>query len=152
LVDYDRELRAGHWAPTAGDPPARRPSETTVAVIGLGRIGRRVAEGAAALGFRVLAHDPNVEPSAFAAHGAEPADLARALAEADYVSLHLPLTNGTRGLVGREALRSMKRGAVLINTCRGGLVDEDALVEALRAGTIAGAGLDVYGQEPLPED
>lgn len=152
LVDYDRELRSGLWAPTAGDPPARRPADTTVAVIGLGRIGRRVAEGAHALGFRVLGCDPNVEPAAFAAHGAEQADLRRALAEADYVTLHLPLTDATRGLVGREALRAMKRDSVLINTCRGGLVDEAALIDALRDGTIAGAGLDVYGQEPLPED
>ncbi|MBE7245556.1 MAG: hydroxyacid dehydrogenase [Actinomycetospora chiangmaiensis] len=123
----------------------------TLGLVGFGAIGQSTARLGAALGLRVLAYGPSRPETEFATVGALRATSVEAvLAEADIVSLHLPLTASTRGLIGREQLARMKRGAFLINTSRGGLIDEAALVEALEAGTIAGAGLDVTAQEPLP--
>jgi D-3-phosphoglycerate dehydrogenase len=112
----------------------------TLAVIGYGRIGRRVAELARAFGMRVLAHDP------YAADA--PYGLEEALREGDVVTLHAPLTPDTRGLIGDAELRSVKRGAVLVNCGRGGLLDLDAAHAALLDGRLAGVGLDVFDPEP----
>jgi D-3-phosphoglycerate dehydrogenase / 2-oxoglutarate reductase len=146
IVQHDRALRAGGWAPIATYPGAARPSQRTVAVVGLGRIGARVATQLAALGFRVL----GVDPFADAPDGAEPARLDDALATADIVTLHLPLTAATRHLLDGAAFARMRPGAALVNTCRGGLVDEAALLAALADGRLAGAYLDVFESEPLP--
>ncbi|KZC02332.1 hydroxyacid dehydrogenase [Methylobacterium radiotolerans] len=125
----------------------------TLGLVGFGAIGQATARLAAALGLRVLAYGPSRPDADFANAGAlRAASVDALLAEADIVSLHVPLTPGTRGLIGRDQLARMKREAFLINTSRGGLIDEAALVEALEAGTIAGAGLDVFAQEPLPVD
>jgi D-3-phosphoglycerate dehydrogenase len=147
----DREVRRGGWSPQAA-PQIRRLSAMTAAVIGLGRIGARVAANCAALGLRVLAVDPVASPEAARAAGAELVDLETAFASADVVSLHVPLTEATRGLVGETLLGAMRPNAVLVNTCRGGLVDEAALAAAIARGTIGGAALDVFVQEPLPDD
>jgi D-3-phosphoglycerate dehydrogenase len=147
LAAFDRSVRAGAWDPPSAYPAACRPSETTVAVIGLGRIGRRVAAGMAALGFRVIGHDPYLEDT----DGIELVPIEGALSRADLVTLHVPLDPSTRRLVDVDALAGMKAGAYLVNTCRGGLVDEDALAGALREGRLAGAALDVFASEPLPE-
>ncbi len=125
----------------------------TLGLVGFGAIGQATARLAAALGLRVLAYGPSRPDADFANAGAlRAASVDALLAEADIVSLHVPLTPGTRGLIGRDQLARMKREAFLINTSRGGLIDEAALVEALEAGTIAGAGLDVFAREPLPVD
>jgi D-3-phosphoglycerate dehydrogenase len=125
----------------------------TLLVVGFGRIGRELAARALAFGMRVLVHDPLVPDDAVAGAGCErAADLDAALAESHAVSLHLPLGEATRGLIGRERLRLMRRDALLVNTARGGLVDEAALAEALLEGEIAGAGLDVFEDEPPPPD
>jgi len=125
----------------------------TLGLVGFGAIGQATARLGAALGLRVLAYGPTRPETDFATADALRATSVEAvLAEADIVSLHLPLTGSTRGLIGPEQLARMKRDAFLINTSRGGLIDEAALVEALEAGTIAGAGLDVFAQEPLPSD
>ncbi|MCJ2024506.1 hydroxyacid dehydrogenase [Methylobacterium sp. J-067] len=125
----------------------------TLGVVGFGDIGQATGRLAAALGMRVLAYGPTRPASDFAALNAErAATLPDLLARADVVSLHLPLTAQTRGLIGRDELSRMKRGAFLINTARGALVDEDALAEALAAGTIAGAGLDVVSGDALAHD
>jgi D-3-phosphoglycerate dehydrogenase len=142
IVAADRQVRAGGWSATELAPPARRPSGVVLGVLGLGRIGSLVAEQARALGFRVLAHDP-----AYPARGAPLDDV---LAAADVLTLHLPLTPETHGLIGAAALARLRRGAILVNTSRGPLVDEVALVEALDSGHLAGAALDVYEREPLP--
>jgi D-3-phosphoglycerate dehydrogenase len=147
LTKLDRSVRTGAWNAVGAHPAACRPSETTVAVIGLGRIGRGVAAGMAALGFRVIGHDPYLED----AGGTELVSLDRALAEGDVVTLHVPLDSSTRQLVDAAAIARMKDGAYLINTCRGGLVDEDALAAALGEGRLAGAAVDVFAEEPLPE-
>jgi D-3-phosphoglycerate dehydrogenase len=151
IAPLDRELRAGTWSVTVDGATPRRPSETTVTVIGYGRIGTRVAHHATALGYRVLVHDPYV-PAARIGEAHEQVDLDEALQRADIVTLHLPLTAETRHLIDGAALARMRPGAVLVNTCRGGLVDETALAGAVREGRIGGAALDVFEREPLPAD
>ncbi len=119
-------------------------------LVGLGRIARHVARIAAGLGMQVTTYDPFLAASAIPA-GIGRADTLKALlANADVVSVHVPLTDDSGGMFGAAAFKSMKRGAVFINTARGGLVDNDALLEALENGTLFGAGLDVTSPEPLP--
>ncbi len=122
-------------------------------LVGLGRIGGRVSGVARALGMRVVAYDPYVEPAQAQVLNVrlEP-QLETVLQLSDIVSLHAPLNDETRGLINAERLAAMKPGAILINTARGGLVDEAALVDALDSGPLRGAGLDVLGQEPPPPD
>jgi D-3-phosphoglycerate dehydrogenase len=123
----------------------------TLGVVGLGRIGGEVARLGRALGMRVVAFDPYVGEERAAHLGVEPVPFARLLEESDFVTLHVPLTPQTRGMIGREELRRMKRGARLVNCARGGLVDEAALLEALEEGHLAGAALDTFAEEP-PRD
>lgn len=124
----------------------------TLGLVGLGQVGRRLAAICRhGLAMRVLAFDPYVTPAQAEELGVElVAELAALLHAADVVSIHAPLTPETRGLIGREALARLKPTAILVNCARGGLVDEEALLEALRAGRLAGAGLDVFAEEPTP--
>jgi D-3-phosphoglycerate dehydrogenase len=138
-------IDAGTWAgQIAYDAP--RLSEATVGVIGVGRIGRRVADLWSALGARVIATDP-----ARPADGERFVPLAELLTRSDVVTLHVPLDDSTHHLLSSERLVEMKHGAVLVNVSRGGLVDETALRAALESGRVAGAGLDVFVDEPLPQ-
>lgn len=126
---------------------------STIGIVGFGAIGRDLARKCR-LGFdmTVLAHDPYCPPDGMRDHGATPVPvLADLLAAADWVSLHVPLTEETRGLIGEAELRAMRPTAALVNLARGGVVDEDALLRALREGWIAGAGLDVFAEEPGPD-
>lgn len=152
LGEGERELRAGAW--TGWRPThllGHRVSGRTLGVVGFGRIGEAVARRAShGLGMRVLAWGPR-RPSQerLTAAGASASDsLERLLAEVDVVSLHCPLTPETDHLMDRRRLHLMKRGAVLINTARGEIVEEEALIDALRSGQLGGAGLDVYAREP----
>ena len=140
-------VAAGRWDYTDAGP-LHRISGRTLGIVGLGRIGGRVADRARAFGFRVLACDPYVPAEAFAARGAEPRALEALLAESDVVTLHVPLTPETRGLVNARAFARMKRGSVLVNAARGAVVDEAALLAALDEGRIAAAGIDVLPEEP----
>lgn len=137
------ETAAGQWPRTALSN-GREIGGKTLGLIGFGGIGQLAARMAQALGMRVIAHDPMI-----AVESVESATLEQLLASADVVSLHVPLTAHTRNLIDRAALAGMKQGAVLINTSRGGIVDEAALGEALRSGHLGGAAIDVFGQEPL---
>jgi D-3-phosphoglycerate dehydrogenase len=140
-------LKAGRWERTsyAGIELAGK----TLGVIGLGRIGMQVARRALALGMRVVAYDPYVSLDRFRELGVEPAaTLDDVYAVADLLTLHLPLTDDTRGLIGRQAFERMQDGVRIVNTARGGLVDEHALGEAIRSGKVAGAALDVFEEEP----
>jgi len=118
----------------------------TLGLIGLGRIGRRVAHGAAGLGMRVIAYDPYLARPP--EDDVELVGLQDLCAKADFVSLHLPLTTETAGMIGAETLSWMKPGALLINTTRGGVVDEDALYQTLKAGHLGGAAIDCFAHEP----
>lgn len=130
----------------------RRLRGRTFGVLGFGQIARAVAARAAGFGYRVAAHDPALADEAIRAGGAEPRSFEELLRGADVLSVHAPLTDSTRGLVGRAELALLPEEAVVVNTARGGIVDEDALVDALRAGRLRGAALDVLTTEPLPPD
>ena len=147
----DRHVRGGSWAPSALLPLHRLRGQT-LGLVGFGHIARMVADRANAFGFRLLACDPYVDGAAMAARGVEKVTLQTLLARADVVSCHTPLTGETRGLIGRAQFAAMKAGAILINTSRGKVVDEEALIAALRSGHLAGAGLDVLWTEPPAKD
>jgi D-3-phosphoglycerate dehydrogenase len=144
-------VQAGRWElpPLV---PFHRLAGRVLGLVGFGNIPRTLAPKAKAFGLRVVAHDPYAPPQAFAAAGVEGVSLDRLLEISDFVSIHAPLTPATRGLLNAEALQKMKKGALLINTARGPLVDEAALVAALDSGHLGGAALDVVAVEPLPKD
>jgi D-3-phosphoglycerate dehydrogenase len=147
VTRLDRVVRRGGWGATSAGE-MRRLNRQTFGAVGFGRIGQLAAGKARALGMRVLAHSPRSAPARAAALGAEAVPLDRVLRESDYVCLFLPATPETRGLIDAGALAQMKPTAHLVNVGRGSLVDEPALVEALRGGRIAGAALDVFAAEP----
>jgi phosphoglycerate dehydrogenase-like enzyme len=124
----------------------------TLGVLGLGRIGARVAAIGAAFGMHVIAWSPNLTAARAAAAGAQRVDKQALFARSDVVSVHLGLSDTTRGIVGAPELALMQPHAVLVNTARGPLLDEQALIQALKAGRIAGAALDVFEREPLTSD
>lgn len=148
LADEHRNMRDGGWQTSAG----MTLSGKTLGLLGLGRVGRRMAEYATAFGMEVVAWSQNLTEQAAASAGARRVEKAALFESADVVSIHLVLSERTRGLVGAAELALMKPHAYLINTSRGPIVDEAALVAALETGRIAGAGLDVYDTEPLPKD
>jgi len=150
LTIYDRDVRAGRWH-YLSPGTIRRASDMTVGILGLGRIGKRFAHLARNCFSRVIACDPYIIDGDFPAY-VERVDFARLFAEADLVSLHLPLNEETRGLVNAAALARMKRGSFLVNTARGALVDVDALLARLDDGTLDGAALDVLPHEPIAID
>jgi len=123
----------------------------TLAIIGLGRVGSRVSKIGNAFGLKVLACDPYISEQDFKNAGAQRVSREEAIRQADYLTLHTPLSDETRKMIGARELSMMKRSAILINTSRGEVVDEDALIEAAEKGTIAGAALDVFKDEP-PKD
>lgn len=151
VTEFDRRLRAGQYDYAAGRP-LHRIKELTFGVVGLGRIGSATARKARGLGFRVIGCDPRLETGTTTPEGAEVTTLADVLTHADVVSLHLPLDASTKHLIDAAALRSMKPGAMLVNTARGGLVDTTAVEDALASGALRGAALDVFEVEPLPSD
>lgn len=151
LLDYDRDVRAGRWATSPMfclmDHPIMELEGRTLGIIGYGDLGQGVAERAKAFGMKILlGARPGQEPGEVDGYPRVPLD--ELLPQVDVLSLHCLLTDETRHLIGAEELQKMKRDALLINTSRGGLVDEQALADALRAGTIAGAGFDVLTEEP----
>jgi glyoxylate reductase len=152
IAEADRFVRSGAWTAQRSWEPdlllGRDLHGATLGIVGLGAIGRAVARRAQGFGMRVLGWSP----SGRAVPGVASRSLADLLAESDFVSLHVALVAETRGLLGAEAIARMKPGAVLVNTTRGGVVDEAALVAALGSGRLAAAGLDVFAEEPLPSD
>jgi D-3-phosphoglycerate dehydrogenase len=149
LPQLDASVRRGDWAAVKVSKPLKPFAETTVGFLGFGRIAQGVRARLAPFGFRFLAHDPWQEGKH---EGVRFADLAMLLSGADALSLHAPSTPETRGVIGREALGRMRPHAVVVNTARGDLIEEEALAEALAQGRIGGAALDVFGTEPLPQD
>lgn len=147
----DRAVRNGGWA-SRDNLAASELFDKTLLIIGYGRIGREVAVRARAFGMKVIAHDPFLEATGAGPEVRLAHDLDSALAEADAVTLHVPLTPQTRNLLNAPRLRLMKPSAILVCTARGGLIDEVALFDALQSGRLAGAGLDVFGEEPPSTD
>ncbi len=143
-------VKAGRWE--RGKFTGVEVSNKTLGVIGLGNIGRIVAERAQGLKMKVVGYDPILTAEAAARVGVELVSLEQLYRRADFITVHAPLTNDTRGLVGAAAFALMKPGVRIINCARGGIVDEQALCEALRAGRVAGAALDVFVEEPPPKD
>ena len=144
LARMDRRVRAGHWEPLEGMQLLGK----TLGVIGLGGIGREVARIAQGMGMKVIAYNRTPQPKA----GVEQADIDAVLAQADIVSLHLTLGDETRGFLTPARIARMKPGAILVNTARGALIDEAALIAALNNGHIRHAALDVFHSEPLKRD
>jgi len=149
LVAADQAVRSGDWRPTelSGDL-----ARATVGIVGLGRIGRAVAQRLRGFGCRILGVETQPDQTACAQLGIELMTLEEVLPLADVLTLHVPRTPETYHLIGTRELGMMKRSAVLVNTARGGIVDEWALFDALSAGALAGAGLDVFEQEPIAGD
>lgn len=151
-IEMDRNVRAGRWMVPGGRPMGELAGRT-ILVVGYGRIGTRVARLASAFGMRVMVHDPAFPTPRIAADGHIPApNLMAALPEVDVLTLHCPLNENTRGMIGREAFAALKPAAWLINAARGPIVDEDALIDALTTGRLAAAGLDVLRKEPPDTD
>lgn len=148
LPAEDRNVREGRWQTTVG----RGLEGKVLGVIGLGRLGVPVAKVGLAFAMDVIAWSPNLTDERAAEHGVARAAKDDLFRRADIVTIHMPLSERSHGLVGAADLALMKPGAVLINTSRGPIVDEAALIDALESGRIAGAGLDVYDVEPLPAD
>jgi D-3-phosphoglycerate dehydrogenase len=149
---YDRALKDGKWGYKIGFPIYRLQGQT-LGLIGFGNIARTVASMVSGLGLKVLAHDPFIGEDEMAKRNVVKAEtVEEILRQADFVSLHIPLMESTRGMIGEKELAMMKPSAYLINTGRGGLINEESLVKALKKGRISGAGLDVFQQEPIRED
>lgn len=146
LPQADASMRRGEW--NKQQLRGSELSQKQLGIVGMGRIGSEVAQRAAAFGMQVAGYDPLLEPQVIEQRGARPTDLDQLLAEADYLCLHLPLTDSTHGMIGAAELARMKPGARLVSTARGGIVNEAALLEALDRGQLAGAGLDVFAEEP----
>lgn len=146
LPAQQASLRAGGWQTSVGWGTEGR----TLGVVGLGKLGARAAKVGLALGMKVVAWSTNLTEERAAEVGVTRVDKATLLSTADVVTLHLILSDRSRGIIGAADLAQMKRTAFIVNTSRGPLIDQEALIAALKAGTIAGAGIDVYDTEPLP--
>jgi len=152
LVVADKSVREGRWTDYFQHAPSFELNGKTLGLIGLGAIGGAVAQRAKAFNMEVLVYDPYVDENRVGKIGCRRVGLDRLLRESDVVSIHSPLTTETKKLIGEIELNLMKKSAILINTARGTVVDETSLIEALKKGTIAGAGMDVLTQEPPSRD
>ena len=143
-VFFDQNIKSGHWDFRQGTP-IHRVRAKTMGLVGCGKIGREVARIVSALGIRVIVFDPYIQKGG---GGIELVDLDTVLKESDFISIHCPLNESTRHLIGEDAFAKMKKRPLIINTSRGPIVDEKALIEALKKGLVSGAGLDVMEKEP----
>lgn len=151
VTTADRLVREGEW-PHRAKFVSKEVNGSTLGIVGLGRVGSFVARRAAAFNMEVIAFDPYVDAGKAASVGVELADLDTVLQKSDTVTIHAPLTEETRGLLGQRQLSLMKTGAFLVNAARGAIVDEEALIEALRSRRLGGAALDVLSVEPPSPD
>jgi D-3-phosphoglycerate dehydrogenase len=148
LISARKHVRENHWRD--GLKRSRGLQGQTLGIIGLGRVGSRVCKLATGFGMKICAHDPYIDENLFSELGAERLGLIEVFRSSDYVSLHVPLTRETKHLMNNPTLAEMQSDAVLINTCRGAVVDENALLTALDENVIAGAAMDVIEREPPP--
>ena len=148
---FDRGVKSKEWNRDVG-PPIHRIRGQTLGIIGFGKIGKSIVPKAKAFGLEVIAFSPNLPQQVTQTHGVECVDFPELLTRSDFISIHAPLTPDTQSMLGAEEFRRMKSTAYVINTARGGIIDTDALYEALTEGWIAGAGLDVLPEEPPNPD
>lgn len=151
IIWADRNVKENKWDWKTVQPISRLKGKT-VGIVGFGRIGRKVAQRLRGFEVKIVACDPYVPGEAFREYGVEKVDFETIIKESDIITIHIPLTNETRHMIGEKELRSMKREAILVNVSRGGIIDEKALCKALRERWIAGAGLDVLEEEPPAKD
>jgi D-3-phosphoglycerate dehydrogenase len=159
IAKLNEFVKGGHWQ-QAADPDIQRGvwprmvrlQDQTLGIVGLGRIAQTLVPKAKGFGMRVIAYDPYIEANRFAELGVESVEFDELLSQSDAISLHCGLTDETRGMFGQEQIAKMKPSAYLINTSRGGLIDQEALYGALLSGRLAGAGLDVTDPEPIKPD
>ncbi len=150
IAQADASMKSGKWNRKALQGIELKGK--TLAILGLGRIGTEVAHRAQSFGMRVIAYDPFLSDARAKTINVEKVSLDKIWGQADFITVHMPLTDATRNIVGRDAFANMKDGVRLINCARGGLIEEEALHEAIQSGKVAAAGLDVYENEPLPAD
>ncbi len=149
---YDRSVRRGAWNAPGVTPLRWHISGQTLGLIGFGHIARQMASKLSGFRLRIVCHDPFVKPETMSSYGVEAVTLDDLLAVSDFVSVHCPLNKHTARLLGAAEFRRMKKTAIVINTSRGGVLDEQALLHALQTGEIGGAGLDVLTEEPPSAD
>lgn len=140
----DRLTREEKWTRSTG----AELYEKTIGMLGLGAVGRAVAKRASGFSMRVMAYDPFIDEAYARANGIEPSAFGELIRQADVISLHLPMTDETRHIINADAMRAMKPGAIIVNTARGGLIDEAAAYDMLKSGHLGGLGLDAYEDEP----
>lgn len=146
IARADATMKAGKWIKK--ELEGAELYGKTLGVIGFGRIGAAVVERAAAFGMKIVGYDPLIDADTICARGGEPVTLDELFARADMITLHIPLTADTRGILNADAFNKMKQGVYIVCAARGGVIDEEALVAALESGKVAGAGLDVFATEP----
>jgi len=151
VVSHDRRIRAGEWDIGSAEP-IHRERGRTLGLVGFGAIPQCLRDKVAGFGFEVLVFDPFIPDELAAEKNVKKVELKELCEKADYISVHAPLNDKTRGMMGAEQFKQMKPTAFIVNTARGPVIDEAALAEALGAGELAGAGLDVWETEPLPAD
>lgn len=150
LNDY--LVRSGEWKKFTTIGLIRRLSSLKLGIVGFGAIGRALAKRAKVFGFKIIAFDPFLKESVFTETGVEQCNLTKLLKDSDFISLHVSLSEKTKDMISRNEFKIMKSSTYLINVSRGGLINEVALIDALKTGQIAGAGLDVFKDEPIPKD
>jgi D-3-phosphoglycerate dehydrogenase len=151
VARQDRWIRAGRWD-RSGARPARRMKGCTMGFVAFGQIARALDKRVSGFGMTLLAYDPYLDADTIAGHGAHKLELDELLGRADFISVHCPLAEETHHLLSAREFGLMKEGVFIVNTSRGPIIDEGALIDALRSGVIWGAGLDVFEHEPLPLD
>jgi D-3-phosphoglycerate dehydrogenase len=147
LKSYNHQVEQGKWD-ALDIPPIHRFKDMTIGLLGFGRIARSVATKIKAIGANIIAHDQYVDQQTFENMGVTSVSLEELLKQSTILSLHVPLSNETRNLLNEEHMKMMQKGAMIVNTCRGGIINEDDLASLIESGHISGAGIDVFAVEP----
>lgn len=147
LVDYNKDLKAGNWE-SISLKPLHRFETTTIGLLGFGSISQKVAKRLMVFGFKVVAHDEYVDEKVFDVANVTSVSFEELLTRSNLLSLHVPLTNDTENMLNEESMREMTKNSMIVNTCRGGIIDEYALAKLINEGHLSGAGLDVFLSEP----
>ena len=151
LLPHDSQVKEGGWHDVVLDQPMHRTRGATLGILGYGRIGRAIAEKAVGFGMNLIAYDPMIEPGQ-TIDGTEITTFEDVLKRSHFITVHTPLTPETEGMIGSDELNSMMPGSIIVNCARGGIIQEQALADALNSGHLAGAGLDVLEPAPPPDD